>query len=77
MKMLPGSFLVLAGVFTYKKQCRTVILTDFAEIHRGPNTPTARPSSAPVQKNIKENVGLAFSWKGMIVYEGSMLESQT
>ena len=47
MIMLSGSFLFLAGVFSFKKQCRTVILIDFVEIRRGRLTPTQPRSSAP------------------------------
>ena len=47
MIMLSGSFLFLAGVFSFKKQCRTAILIDFVEIRRGRLTPTQPRSSAP------------------------------
>jgi len=47
MIMLSGSFLFLAGVFSFKKQCKTVILIDFVEIRRSQLTPTQPRSSAP------------------------------
>jgi len=46
LKSATVSYLLRTGVFIFGKQCKTVFLSCFAQIHRGPQTPMAKGSSA-------------------------------
>ena len=46
-KLAPGSGIMYVGVFVFREQCRTIIVTKFAQIHRGQLTLTAKRSFAP------------------------------
>ena len=48
LKSATVSYLLRTGVFIFGKQCKTVFLSCFAQIHRGPQTPMAKGSSATV-----------------------------